>query len=361
VRLLANDAVTDQEAKDRALNRSVQLLRRFCSDEVFAALPKKHQALALLLQQERADLAVSFHRADGALASSTRVTDVSWADGALQLELLTSWHGKDPAAPGFVLDSDRVLRVVEPQVRAALPPELLDYTDDLDQLRVELAVRSRGGYISWQLPYVGDTPRFETLESIGLSLLRSGRVVFAPEAARLGRPVDDMVWDLRTRTYLGGMGRAGGLGYPGPPRPWLVNGRAAVAYANRSEELTVDLAGTLRTFAVDAAPKGAAGPVAAIRAPLRNATAFGAADLPANLVAIADDVDSAAVGEHVLESLAEIGDLHARVVADADGVRLVGGRDLIPGGYIIYARRDGKLQRTRARLKVDADGLATIA
>jgi hypothetical protein len=173
--------------------------------------------------------------------------------------------------------------------------------------------------------------------------------------------LDDIVWDVRTRTNWGGMGRASALAYTGPARPWLVNGRAAVAYSNNSGNLSVDLEGKMRTFATDAAPKGQAGPVSAFRAQLGNVTAVGAADFPANLVAIADDVDWASASEQARESLAEIGDLAARVVADAKGVRLEGGRDLIPGGYLIYAHRDGKLAPTRARLKVDSNGLATIS
>ena len=167
------------------------------------------------------------------------------------------------------------------------------------------------------------------MESTGLSLLKSGRVTLDIQAARLGRPLDDIVWDVRTRTRWAGMARAGGLSYTGPARPWLVNGRAAVAYSNNLGNLSVDLGGKMRTFATDAAPKGQAGPVSALCAQLDNVTAIGTADLPANLVAIADDVDRTSAGERVLESLAEIGDLDARVVADAKGVRLVGGRDLI--------------------------------
>ena len=156
VRLLANDDIDDPAEKEHALKRSVHLLKRFCSDEVFAALPKKQQGLAVLLQQQRADLAVAYDRGDAALDSVTRVTDVNWDNGALQLDVVTSWHAKNPTMTEFDLSSGRVLRVVDPQVRAALPPELLDYTDDLDRQRVAFAVRSREGHFSWQLPYQGE-------------------------------------------------------------------------------------------------------------------------------------------------------------------------------------------------------------
>ncbi|MGS2617953.1 glycosyltransferase [Micromonospora sp. LZ34] len=95
------------------------------------------------------------------------------------------------------------------------------------------------------------------------------------DTARLGRPLEDTVWDLRTRTSWCGMGRKGALGYTGPARPWLVAGRAAVAYSNTTGGLSVDLAGNLRTFATDAKPHGPAGAVTAFSVPLVNATASG--------------------------------------------------------------------------------------
>lgn len=360
-RLLANDTIEDPTAKEHALKRSGHLLKRFCSDEVFAALPKKHQGLAVLLQQQRPDLVASFHRADIALGASIQVTDVTWEGGTLHLDTLTSWYAKDPAAPGFDLGSGRVLRVVEPEVRAALPPELLDYTDDLGRLRVDVAIRARQENVTWQLPYQGEPPRFDTQESTGLSLLKPGRVLLDIDTAKLGQPLDDTVWDLRARTDWSGMGRKGVLRYAGPVRPWLSDGRPAVAYANKSGGLSVDLAGRLRTFATDARPQGPAGAITALCAPLPNVTVSGTADIPANLVAIADDVDLSAVDAPVVESLAEIGDLHARVVADREGVRLVGVVNLFPGGYVLYVRRNGALERTRARLQVDAGGLATFS
>jgi glycosyltransferase involved in cell wall biosynthesis len=356
-RLLMNDALDDPAAKERALARSVHLLERFCTDEVFAALPKKHQGLAVLLRLRRPDLVASFHRADIAVTASTRVTRVSQADGILRLDTETRWHAKDPSLPGFSLESGRLQRVVEPEVRAALPPELLDYTADLGRLRVDVAARARKEFVTWQLPHHGEPARFDSETS---TLVASGHALLDIGTARLDRPLEDTVWDLRTRTEWCGMERKGALGYTGPARPWLSTGRAAVAYANTTGGMSVDLAGKLRTFATDAKPHGPAGAVTMFSVPLVNATASGAADVPADLAAIPADVDEAAAGVEAMETLAKIGDLRARVVADGQDVRLVGGSEMLPGTYVLYARRDGKLARTRARLLVASDGLATF-
>ncbi|MEV0717676.1 glycosyltransferase [Asanoa sp. NPDC050611] len=355
-RLLMNDALDDPEAKERALARSNQLLERFCTDEVFAALPKKHQGLAILLRARRPDLVAGFHRADIALTASTRVTGVSQSDGILRLDTQTRWHAKDAAKPGFALDSGRLLRVVAPEVRAALPPELLDHSEDLGRMRVDVAARARKEFVTWQLPHHAEPARFDAETA---ALVASGHALLDIDTARLDRPLQDTVWDLRTRTEWCGMERKGALGYAGPARPWLAAGRPAVAYANTTGGMSLDLAGTLRTFATDAKPHGAAGAVAAFSVPLVNATASGPADVPAELAAIPADVDAAA-GVEEIETLAKIGDLRARVVADGQDVRLVGGTDLVPGQYVLYARRNGKFARTRARLLVADDGLATF-
>ena len=227
-------------ARPQALHRPAQalLLRRGVRHAAKEAAGPRNPA-----PQQRADLAASFHRSDNALVATTRVTDARWEGEALQLGVVTSWHSNDPTVPRFDLSSGRVVRVVEPEVRAALPPELLDYTDDLDQLGVEVAVRSRKGHITWQLPYQGEPPRFETVESTGLSLLKTGRVTLDTQAARLGRPLDNIVWDVRTRTNWVGMTRAGALAYTGPERSQQVKGRAANACSNTSGNLSVDLRG----------------------------------------------------------------------------------------------------------------------
>jgi len=359
-RLLMNDALNDPAAKERALARSGHLLERFCTDEVFAALPKKHQGLAVLLRSRRPDLVASFHRADIALTASTRVTGLSQDDGILRLDTETRWHAKDASSPGFRLDSGRLQRVVAPQVRAALPPELLDYTADLGRMQVDVAARARKEFVTWQLPYHGEPARFDSQAPTGPTLVASGRAILDIDTARLGRPLEDTVWDLRARTNWCGMLRKGALGYAGPARPWLGTGRAAVAYSNNTGGLSVDLAGKLRTFATDAKPHGPAGAVTAFSVPLVNATASGSADVPADLAAIPEDVDEATVGVEAIETLAKIGDLRARVVADGQDVRLVGGTEMVPGAYVLYARKNGKLARTRARLLVASDGLATF-
>ena len=157
------------------------------------------------------------------------------------------------------------------------------------------------------------------------------------------------------------MARKGAPRYAVPALPLVSCGRAAVAYANASRGLSVDLALRLRTLAVDAKPRsGPAGTIDAFAAPLLNVAIVGQTDLDAGMVvAIADgtvpeDLPDEQAAE-LLEKAAAGGALSARVVADADGARLEGSGSLAPGQYTIYARREGKLHRTQRALVVDPD------
>ena len=68
-----------------AFPRARQLLARYASDDVFAALPKKHQAQAYLLRTGRPDLMTAFHAADLSQVSRTVVPKIAWRDGVLRL------------------------------------------------------------------------------------------------------------------------------------------------------------------------------------------------------------------------------------------------------------------------------------
>jgi len=172
----------------------------------------------------------------------------------------------------------------------------------------------------------------------------------------VGAPLDPGVYELRVKADWLGMEGRSAVGYKGRPLPAIVAGRAPVAYSSEKGSVTIDLAGRLRTLATDARPWGMDGNVSAFTVPLTNLAAFEDAELDARLTAIGADVDRGKLDSRSFESLAEVGDLHARVIASDGGVALVGGAPLLPGAYTIYAWRDGRLLPTRGKLTVGRRG-----
>ena len=366
VRLVANPSKASVATRQMGLARAAQLLARYASDEVVARLPKKHAAQLYLISAGEIDLVKEFHEADLALTANTTIATARWAGRALCYQSETRWEPRAGMA-GLRLDGDRVVRAVGAAVERALPPELLDMTDDPAALVVETCIRSRAEHVTWAVPHTARTAIFETNAAGALSLVQRAEGVIDLDSAALGHPMDDTVWDVRTRTEWVGMERKGPLLYRAAAMPALMHGRSGVAYSNVSKGLSIDLAGRLRTLAVDAKPFGAAGLIGDFQAPLTNVTVAGdSSDLDAsNIAAIPEAADPAdPTGPALPDSqeterinrLAEVGSLHARVVANAFGARLVGSADLDAGRYRLYARRQKKWHKTARLINVSSDG-----
>ena len=362
VRLIAKGDGAPLSTRKMALERARKLLVRYASDEVVSRLPKKHRAQLYLMRAGDMDLIKAFHEADLALTAYTTLGTARWESGALMFDAEARWEPKNPDIAGFRISGDRVLRAVGPGLERAIPPELLDLTEDPSALVVDLSIRSRAECVTWALPFTPGPARFEPNVDGALSLVQRGGGTIPLDTAALGRPLENTVWDVRARTEWVGMERKGPLLYRGPVLPAVFDRRAAVGYASASKGLTIDLSGRMRTLAVDAKPsRGPAGPIAAFSVPLLNLAAFGDTAVDAaGLVAIPDGSVPGDLSEQdtfaLLETLAEGRDLGARVVADSAGARLEGRAALPAGRYTLYARRDARLYKTQRSLSVADDG-----
>jgi glycosyltransferase involved in cell wall biosynthesis len=344
--------------------RARRLLAEYVSDDVFAALPKKHQAQAYLLRAGQNKLMQDFHQADLAQRSRTVVRKVSWPDGILRLDLECTWYPKDKERPILRRDGERVMRIVDDSLAWFIPPRLLDVTDDPAAMRFDVCIRRRRDPVSWNVPATIQDAGFAEDDDGNVCVKARATATLDIDSGAVGAPLADDVWDFRVRSTWAGMARLGVPHYDGPARPAVRDGRAAIAYSNASKGLSLDLAQRLRTLAIDAKPRsGIAGPITGFSAPLDNVATFGATTLDAGMVvAIPDDAVPANLDDEqavqVLEKLAKEGELGARVVANADGTRFEGGAALPAGRYTLYARREGKLHATKRSITVDDVGQA---
>jgi glycosyltransferase involved in cell wall biosynthesis len=350
-----------------AFSRARQMLGRYATDDVFAWLPKKHKAQAYLLRAGRPDLMMAFHATDLRQRWQTQIHEVAWRGAALVVDLDCRWEPKATDQPILRREGDRVVRVVGAELQRAIPPHLLDVTDDAGHLRLDLCVRGRGERVSWSVPVTLHDAGYQENEDGALCLVARGEATLDIRSAAAGRPLADDVWDFKARSTWRGMVRNGGPSYRGPARPLVDGERAAVAYSNMAETLSLDLAQRLRTLAMDAKPRsGPAGAIEAFSAPLDNIAVAAEGILDASMIVaipaaeVPEDLP-AEQAEELLETLAAKGALGARVVAGPDGARLEGSASLASGTYTIFARRGGKLSRTRHSLVVDQDGQVSFA
>jgi glycosyltransferase involved in cell wall biosynthesis len=352
--------------KAMAVRRARRLLRRFGSDDVLAALhSKKHQAQAHLLRRGKVDLMTSFY--GFGITAGVSVRSMEWQDARLRLDIECVWQSSKSNRPAFKQVGGRTRLAVTSALERAIPPALLDVTDDAQSVAVELALRSRTGHVSWGLPYKQLKADFRPNEAGALTLVSSGVCYLDTEAAAVGAPLADEVWDFRYRTAWDGRARRGAIPYNGKAMPAVYDGRGAVAYSNASKSLSIDLAQRMRTLVIDAKPRaGTAGAMSAFSVPLDNIAVFGDTTLGADMVvaipdgSLQDGMTDQAKAE-VVEQLAAGGRLGGKIVADADGARFEGGASLRPGRYTLYARRVGKLHRTLRSLVVDEAGQAQFA
>jgi glycosyltransferase involved in cell wall biosynthesis len=360
----------DLPTRARGMKRAQKLLSRYTSDSIYARLGKRQRAMLHLIRAGRMDRIQALRRAEAALAATISTDSVQWDADGVSFETLTRWGPLDPSQPAFREQDGRIVRALGPDLEGALPAELIDVTADAISMSAKVAVRSRPEFVTWTVTHHTEPAEFGTDEHGALALLQRGRCRIDFGTAAFGHPLEDTVWDVRAKTAWLGITRPGALLFDGPPSPALLAGnRAAVAYTSKAKGLTLDFAQRLRTFAIDAAPQpGPIGDIGSFSARLENVTVlrdgsetaldvdtlFALDDAKVPIGVTGDALDAA------LEELAAAGSLDARIVTDADGARLEGKADLAPGEYTIYARREGRLNRTERTLRVDADGAAEL-
>lgn len=354
---------SDGKAAGLVAKNAQKLLRRFLTDDLRRQLPLKHRIQALLLGEGKVDLARKFHRYDRSMSITVESTDVDWSDTRLQVTV-DARLAPNGASGGFRREAGRVMMNVPADVRRAVPDELLDVSDVRDDMECRMLVRARGdSYTSWHVRTHTVATDFETVKDVVVPVWR-GLAELDLVTGAAGNPLPEQVYDVRSVVDFAGMKRKPKVGYSGPVKPALIDGRAGVAYPSASQTLALDLHQHTRTLAIDAWPgRGSAGSTDRFSARLRRIHVHGRESLPApNVVAIpvAGIVDGRSP-EDLLEQLQSAGHrLDVAITTDGTVASLEGRAALPAGLYWLYARRSGKLNRTVRQLLVGPDGAISV-
>ncbi len=352
----------DSREARRAVRRARALVHSYLDDDVQAALSPKHRVQARLLLTGHPELTKQVHATDLKLSGSVTATHVQWAGGCLELAVTARLSDRTPGAPGMRLVDGRAMLAVPSTVERIVGRELLDFTDAIESYDTMIVVRSRSGYLTWNVPMTRAQARYETDAEGGLAMVWVGTGVLDLRRGAVDQPVPEGVYDFRTRWAYAGMVRKGGLRAPSVVLPSLVDGRPAVAYRSAKDELALDLTQSKRTAAIDGWPRrGSGGTTGNLDVVLEAMSVSADGSAEAHLAAVPETWEGVAPVEQSIAHQESAGmGLSARIVAVGGVARLQGTADLSAGTYRLHARREGEWHRTARGLVVDDSGNVTV-
>nr|WP_158607644.1 glycosyltransferase family 2 protein [Flexivirga caeni] len=363
----ASIAQQDAAAEQMAFARSAQLIRRYGRRRVVSRFPRGYRALAWVIRCGRLDRARSLQLALESITASVTVVDAGWSDGKLWIDVETRWSLTDTDRVSLVPRGRRLRLDFGPELDRLVPRQWR-ISDPVAEMRTSIAVRSRSSHVTWVVPVEPLTE--PALESNGHEVTFRSRAVVDCATDAGGEPLSEEVWDLRMRCSWLGLDRRDGVLFRGEPRPALLPGRGAVAYANDAKRFSLDLSGAKRTVTIDGRPQeGPSGPVESFRTRLTSLAVHADQSLHAPLAALT--VDSLTAGQsdaaeeetpearhERIRQLANAGLLSTQITVDEDGGWLTGSARLVPGEYTVWADRAGTWKQTRYALTVDEDHIA---
>jgi hypothetical protein len=250
----------------------------------------------------------------------------------LSLAVRAGWDDGSGGPVRFLRRGDRIVRALPAELAAALPPEVLDVTDDVEAFDVTLGIRSRFDRVTWRLPA---EPRVEFEQVDDGAVTPVARMTTQVDLAHsaMGRPLEPALWDLYAAIRWQGLSRSAAVRSELPALAALVDGRPAVGYANKRGNLSLDAKGDLRNVVKDARPGtgDVTGTVERFVVTLPHIHVRGAAELGGEVTF----VPVSSRGGHAGGTKAVV---PARVLADAQGARLEAGGRVPPGRYRLAFR-----------------------
>ena len=345
-----------------ALSAARRIQDTYMSPELEARLGKMERARAALLRAERTDLMHRLWQVDRTVVSRTTARSTTWDDGVLRVSATTTWLDRSGAPIRFERRGERVVRTLPADIEQALPPEIVDVTDDLDALALDVWVRSRYEKVTWAVPFES-TARFVSAAEGGLRLAVTSTARIDPATAGFGRPLDEAIWDVWAETRWMGTFSRGGVVTENRRAASLANGMATVSYRNQKGDLSIDLQQRLRSVVADSGPavREATGTIASFVLPLRDVAVAGATSIPLRVrLEPANDALRRGIEEGRVPSVIArrfTASLDGHLIADAAGARLEAGGRADPGSYrVAFEAQPDRPVVTNLVLKVSQHG-----
>ena len=330
-----------------AVERAGRIQERYVPADWEADLGLQVRARSILLRQGRPDLMAMLWELDSDTSCHVTATRAVWEEGALDLRIDAQWRTRKGDPMGLVRVGDRLHRDLPPLLRAALPDEVVDFTETLGEFCLDLGIRDRRAHVTWPVP-LQQRAEWRDLPDGRVAPLITARAVLDPAVVAHGRPLKMSVHDIVARVRWNAASRSGSVRYIGAAAPAILLGGTAVVYASRRGTLALDSSATLRNVLADGLVTS--GPVLGptLPLPLPEVAVFAGTRIRAAAMLRAMDGED----EHVV---------HGGLVA-SDGTARLGlvGLDAVPAGEYVLGLRLGDGPFVGARPVRLSDGALTI-
>ena len=363
-------AAGDATALPMVLEKVDYILAEYVPAHLEGQLGKLIQARAFLLRAGRIDLMRELREFDAGVVGISRTDNVRWVDGRLVIDAVTRWALEGQKALLLEERDGRIVRRLTPELEAALPPQLLDVTDDVVRAKSGITARSRADLVTWalstqtDLALEGDDHRRDVVVKSETSV--------DIDTAVFGKPLADPVWDFHARNSLLGTANHRALRAQVTAQCALINGRAAIAYQNKNGMLSLDLGQTLRSVVTDgraatdrATFKQLPRRLVAFTLPLEGVHVSGTTKLPGTVsFRLLHGRIARVLSSDRVARIPRIGPLLSRALGGKPAV-LEGGKDgafltgvfrALPGTYTLMCRFGSRTAVTRIRLRVSLSG-----
>lgn len=204
-RILAffDDAFPDrpQAEVEVALGHIRSILNKHIPVHVDSTLGKSDAAKAVLLRAERIDLLRELCRVDAGLVGVSQGISADWRNGLLRVAATATWSGLRSPTPELAMHGNQLHRKLPQSVADALPPNLLDVTDEINQTTSQLAIRSRVDQASWMQE---TSSRVDTsTDALGnVTVTVASEMFLDIDSAIFAKPLKDPEWDIYARNRI---------------------------------------------------------------------------------------------------------------------------------------------------------------
>lgn len=203
------------------------------------------QLRARFLRANQPEALLALHRATEGLSMKTTASRVEWIEDRLEVEAVSRWRRATAHTVAFARSGDRVRLRFPAPLDAMLPPEALDVTERIERFVPTFGLRARAEYVTWQLPQ-RTTSAFATVSADEVTPSAHTVATVDLATAAMGAPLDRTVWDFTTMSRWEALSKGSAVFTDTRPLAALHDGVAAVAYANQSGKLSLDLAQRLQ-------------------------------------------------------------------------------------------------------------------
>jgi len=327
----------DAEYYARTLELAAAFTQRWVPLRVDAQLEGTSRVRSALLRGDRRELLRPLAVCDRGVKAKPVATDVRMVDGQLHVSCIARWTDVSGDALHLRRESDRLVRVLPEEIATALPPGLLDVTDELKQARSDLSVIGRDTKVGWPLESRYEN-RLVPLSGSRVALETSTVAVCDPRTAGMNHPLELDQWRIACRSSFAGFYSHPFVSYAGRTFVALVDGRVVVASASKHGNLLLDVETEAKAVLAATSPDVAAATVRRrgarrrVVVPVAGVSCTGVTRLPMRFRLRKIDGDRSVNGR-------------GHVVGDDAGARL----EIVLG-------RESRLSPGRYRLLVDGPG-----